>query len=337
MNNDAEAALVDAKKCVRMSNAWPKGHARKGDALMKKRLFKPALEAYERAVELDPTNAGYAEKTANAKRLDEQRRGVGGAGGGGSAGPRVVPIGKSGASAASAEGASAAAGPAASAAASAAAGPRKSALGVRLLEPSYLIYVPPLYVPPASHTPFTCRHTMCFVCLSHATRVRSSLGPMAPTGQGLPGSVWSQPAPPAPSAWPQMMCLPVVLAPGLPRRACNSCDWSPNALLARRAALSSLPSSSSFVTRFVLALLGCFVLAFLTRFALALLSIAHTGRHGEQVPVPALPPPFLPHLQPPGLHGPARVPAVLAGRIPTHDAVRLFHPPPRTHTHAALY
>ena len=178
MNNDAEAALVDAKKCVRMSNAWPKGHARKGDALMKKRLFKPALEAYERAVELDPTNAGYAEKTANAKRLDEQRRGVGGAGGGGSAGPRVVPIGKSGASAASAEGASAAAGPAASAAASTAAGPRKSALGVRLLEPSYLIYVPPLYVPPASirHLRAATRCVLCVCPTQHGSGAAWVLG-----------------------------------------------------------------------------------------------------------------------------------------------------------------
>jgi hypothetical protein len=254
MNNDAEAALVDAKKCVRMSNAWPKGHARKGDALMKKRLFKPALEAYERAVELDPTNAGYAEKTANAKRLDEQRRGVGGAGGGGS-GPRVVPIGKSGASAASAEGASAAAGPAASAAASAAAGSRKSALGVRLLEPSYLarcIHTPCTGAPP--HDVFC-----VFVPRNTCRRVRSTLSPRAPTDQVLCDSVWSQPAPPAPSAWPQMMCLPVVLAPGLLRWACNSCDWSPNALhLLVEPHSPSLPSFSPFVSRFVLALLGCF-------------------------------------------------------------------------------
>jgi stress-induced-phosphoprotein 1 len=74
-NGQTDAALKDAKKCTSLKPDWAKGHSRKGTALFKKNMMTLAKEAYEKAVELDPSNQTYKDSLTRAEKQDRVNRG----------------------------------------------------------------------------------------------------------------------------------------------------------------------------------------------------------------------------------------------------------------------
>lgn len=74
---DFSAALEDAKKVVEIKADWPKGYSRLGAAYSGLREWDESITAYEKGIELDPSNQQMAES------LEDSRRAAAGTGGGG--------------------------------------------------------------------------------------------------------------------------------------------------------------------------------------------------------------------------------------------------------------
>lgn len=62
------AALDDAKKCVSLKSDWAKGYQRLGAAHHGLRDYEEAVEAYEKGLQIDPTNASLKESMAAAQK-----------------------------------------------------------------------------------------------------------------------------------------------------------------------------------------------------------------------------------------------------------------------------
>lgn len=67
LGNVAEA-LSDAEKCIKLSPTWPKGHSRKGAALILCGRYKEAMLAYKRGLEIEPENAGLLKGMEDLKK-----------------------------------------------------------------------------------------------------------------------------------------------------------------------------------------------------------------------------------------------------------------------------
>ena len=72
--NKGFEALSDGEECVRHKPDWHKGYARVGAAAMVVKNHKQAVEAYKKALELDPQNADYEDKLAHAQLLVEEEK-----------------------------------------------------------------------------------------------------------------------------------------------------------------------------------------------------------------------------------------------------------------------
>lgn len=73
---DKDASLKDAKKCVSSKSDWPKGHSRLGAAFFAKNQMSMAKDAYQKAMELDPSSAAYKASFEDANKRDRINRGV---------------------------------------------------------------------------------------------------------------------------------------------------------------------------------------------------------------------------------------------------------------------
>lgn len=70
-------AYKDAETCVSLKPSWVKGHFRKGVALFKLARFEEAVQAYSRALELEPANGDIQAKVNEARAaLKKQSEGV---------------------------------------------------------------------------------------------------------------------------------------------------------------------------------------------------------------------------------------------------------------------
>jgi len=69
-----EKALPDADKAVTLKNDWVKGWFRKGQALVGLKRYDDAVDAYKRAVELDPKNEDVTSRLKEAENLKKQTR-----------------------------------------------------------------------------------------------------------------------------------------------------------------------------------------------------------------------------------------------------------------------
>jgi len=66
---DWEKSLTDANKSLSMNPEWLKGHFRKGAALFELKRWEEAVEAYKKAVALDPQNQDVTSKLKEAEQL----------------------------------------------------------------------------------------------------------------------------------------------------------------------------------------------------------------------------------------------------------------------------
>ncbi|BDA49920.1 Hsp70-Hsp90 organizing protein 1 [Coccomyxa sp. Obi] len=80
-----DEALKDAKKVVELKPDWPKGYSRVGAAAHGANDFDAAIAAYEKGLELDPSNEQFKEGLESAKQAKE-----GGPMGGGLFGPEFL-------------------------------------------------------------------------------------------------------------------------------------------------------------------------------------------------------------------------------------------------------
>jgi tetratricopeptide (TPR) repeat protein len=62
-------SLRDADKAIKLRPTWFKGYSRRGDALFKKECFRDAIEAYETALDLDPTNKSIHHSLGECRQL----------------------------------------------------------------------------------------------------------------------------------------------------------------------------------------------------------------------------------------------------------------------------
>ena len=74
-------ALLDANKCIDLKPDWPRGHSRRGAAYMGLKSWRAALGAFEKGLELEPTNAYMLEEAARMRKILE----------GGNAMPNAMP------------------------------------------------------------------------------------------------------------------------------------------------------------------------------------------------------------------------------------------------------
>jgi len=70
-----DSALKDAEECIQMKPEWSKGYGRKGAALHKLHKYEEALAAYNKGLELDPSNASLQQ---GIKDVNEAQSGGGG-------------------------------------------------------------------------------------------------------------------------------------------------------------------------------------------------------------------------------------------------------------------
>ena len=68
-------ALREANTCIELAPDWPKGYTRKGLASYYLGSFDTALEAYTKALELDPENSQLKEKLEEMQGLIAERQG----------------------------------------------------------------------------------------------------------------------------------------------------------------------------------------------------------------------------------------------------------------------
>ncbi len=66
--NKIDEALKDGNKCVELDSNWSKGFGRKGDALLAKKNYSEAYNAYNSALRLSPGDATLTAKTEQAMR-----------------------------------------------------------------------------------------------------------------------------------------------------------------------------------------------------------------------------------------------------------------------------
>ncbi|KAJ1452067.1 hypothetical protein M885DRAFT_620223 [Pelagophyceae sp. CCMP2097] len=67
------AALEDAESCTSYKPTWAKGHARRGAVLDATGKLDDAIAAYDKASELEPSNAEYADASARLRLKQEAR------------------------------------------------------------------------------------------------------------------------------------------------------------------------------------------------------------------------------------------------------------------------
>jgi len=72
--NDWEKSLADANKSLSINADWLKGHFRKGAALVELKRYEDAVEAYKRAVQLDPGNQDITSKLKEAEQLFKKNK-----------------------------------------------------------------------------------------------------------------------------------------------------------------------------------------------------------------------------------------------------------------------
>lgn len=68
------AALEDANKTVSLNPSWSKGYSRKGSALAYLGKHEEAIAAYEKGLELEPSNQQLASGLAEVKKQAEEAR-----------------------------------------------------------------------------------------------------------------------------------------------------------------------------------------------------------------------------------------------------------------------
>lgn len=71
---DWEKALTDADKAVSLKNDWVKGWFRKGQALYELKRYDEAVDAYKRAVDLDPKNEDITSKWKEAEAMKKKNK-----------------------------------------------------------------------------------------------------------------------------------------------------------------------------------------------------------------------------------------------------------------------
>ncbi|KAJ3120902.1 hypothetical protein HK098_004137 [Nowakowskiella sp. JEL0407] len=69
-------ALVDADEIITLEPDWVKGHFRKGEALLGKRLLNDALKSYQKAWDLDPSNTILLRIEKVKRILKDQQLGI---------------------------------------------------------------------------------------------------------------------------------------------------------------------------------------------------------------------------------------------------------------------
>ena len=67
-----DEALDDAGKAIEVAPAWPKGHFRRGQALDGLKRYKDAVDAYAKALELEPANKATAKALAKSRAMGER-------------------------------------------------------------------------------------------------------------------------------------------------------------------------------------------------------------------------------------------------------------------------
>lgn len=70
MKGDARSALKNAEKCIEVDRMWPKGYSRKGAALYNLKQFECAVEAYEKGLEITPTDIVLQDGLAKTEKND---------------------------------------------------------------------------------------------------------------------------------------------------------------------------------------------------------------------------------------------------------------------------
>eukprot|EP01040_Poterioochromonas_malhamensis_P000686 gene686-733_t len=68
---DADHALIDAERCVKLNPSWPKGYSRRGAALHAQRKYDEAVKAYQEGLQLAPTDQGLKDGLAEVQRAKE--------------------------------------------------------------------------------------------------------------------------------------------------------------------------------------------------------------------------------------------------------------------------
>jgi len=71
---DWDKALTDSNKAIALKDDWVKGWFRKGQALVGMKKYDEAVDAYKRAVELDPKNEDITSRWKEAENLKRQNR-----------------------------------------------------------------------------------------------------------------------------------------------------------------------------------------------------------------------------------------------------------------------
>ena len=78
--NMADAALEDAEKAIALDGKYSKAFYRKGQAHNARKEFDSAVAAFEKGLQLDPSNKTFADMAAKAKaaaaKVRVTRRGV---------------------------------------------------------------------------------------------------------------------------------------------------------------------------------------------------------------------------------------------------------------------
>lgn len=75
--NMADAALEDAGKAIALDAGYSKAYYRKGQAHNARKEYAEALAAFEKGLELDPSNKTFADMAAKAKAAAAKVRGHG--------------------------------------------------------------------------------------------------------------------------------------------------------------------------------------------------------------------------------------------------------------------
>lgn len=68
---DADHALIDAERCIKLNSTWPKGYSRRGAALHAMRKYDEAVSAYEEGLKHAPTDQGLKDGLAEVHRAKE--------------------------------------------------------------------------------------------------------------------------------------------------------------------------------------------------------------------------------------------------------------------------
>jgi len=74
LEHNFKLALKDAQKCVEMAPEWSKAYTRLGAAYYSLKMMKSALQAYERAVALEPGNQATESQLEDVKARAEKSK-----------------------------------------------------------------------------------------------------------------------------------------------------------------------------------------------------------------------------------------------------------------------